>query len=156
MTRPVEQRLFGNIEPIPWSGCWIWMGCVDKKGYGDIERHGKKAKAHRVAWELANGRAVPDGLLVCHSCDIPSCVNPSHLWLGTNQQNLADAGRKGRLSINHHHGIKTHCPHGHPYDELNTLRYPSGGRKCATCQRSRDRRKLSEPETVERGEKVSA
>jgi hypothetical protein len=153
--RPIEERLFGSVERLPWSGCWIWMKCLHRKGYGELAgRDGQgKAKAHRLAWEIANGRPVPVGMLVCHSCDIPSCINPAHLWLGTNQQNLADAGRKGRLSARHFNGRKTHCPKGHPYTVENTWLPPSGGRKCRECGRLRY---VSELEGEKRDEEITA
>ena len=72
------------------NGCTPWMG-ARSRGYGDFG----KRKAHRVAWELANG-PIPAGLVVCHSCDNPPCVNPDHLWVGTMGDNIRDCISKGR------------------------------------------------------------
>lgn len=139
MKRSLEERLFGNVERLPWSGCWIWMGYVNRKGYGALSSRTKRNRAeqtHRVAWEIANGCVVPAGMMICHSCDVPSCINSAHLWLGTNQQNLADAGAKGRLSSSNFNGMKTHCPKGHEYTPENTCDYASG-RQCLACKRLR-------------------
>ena len=101
-------RLFETrvVEVLP-SGCHIWMGGVNDQGYGLI-RHGQRHKrAHRVAWEMANG-PIPEGMVILHSCDLPSCVNPCHLTAGTQADNLKDMFAKGRGRIpevrGDHHG----------------------------------------------------
>lgn len=85
-----------HVSPEPMSGCWLWTGASRDDRYG---RFGVDAKthryAHRFSWELAHG-TIPDGMLVCHKCDTPSCVNPSHLFLGTHSDNGKDMSRKGR------------------------------------------------------------
>jgi hypothetical protein len=84
------------------NGCWIWQHGKTEKGYGIMyiympgrTKKGVKRKAHRISYEAFNG-PIPEGLLVCHSCDVPSCVNPEHLWLGTHKDNTQDMMRKGR------------------------------------------------------------
>jgi hypothetical protein len=74
------------------GSCWLWTGSKDKRGYGRFKGIG----AHRYSM-IINGTP-PDNLFVCHHCDVPSCVNPSHLFLGTLQDNNADKTRKGRAA----------------------------------------------------------
>lgn len=81
------------------NSCWLWTGskCI-ADGRGEYDFDGKrKMKAHRISWVLANG-PIPDGKDVLHKCDIPLCVKPSHLFLGTHQENMRDKGRKNRSS----------------------------------------------------------
>jgi len=82
--------------------CWLWGGHQGWDGYGQVWWQGKKRRAHRCAWELTFG-AVPEGLFVCHRCDVPLCVRPSHLWLGTAADNSRDAKAKGRMASGDRH-----------------------------------------------------
>lgn len=79
----------------PFSGCWIWTFSRNSTGYGQIKVDGKMMKAHRVSWLLYKG-PIDLGLFVCHKCDIRPCVNPDHLFLGTQLDNMRDSYRKGR------------------------------------------------------------
>lgn len=81
------------IEPV--RGCWNWTGTKDKDGYGSLGFGNKVVRAHRLSHEAFIG-PVPTDLLVCHTCDNPSCVNPSHLFVGTVQDNNEDKRQKGR------------------------------------------------------------
>lgn len=75
--------------------CWIWTKSRFRFGYGRLMKNGKRVKAHRVAWELTRGPILP-GICVLHRCDVPACVNPVHLFLGTKGDNNADTRSKGR------------------------------------------------------------
>ena len=78
------------------QGCWPWTGHCGKRGYGQTYMATRQpARTHRVAWMLANG-PIPDGTCILHTCDNTGCCNPSHLYLGTTQDNSADMVRKSR------------------------------------------------------------
>jgi hypothetical protein len=93
--RPLEERLAARLVRTD-SGCLEWTGAT-LKGYGQIGDGQRVLYAHRVAYELAKG-SVPDGLLVCHHCDNPPCCEPTHLFVGTVQDNTDDMIAKGRAA----------------------------------------------------------
>lgn len=92
-TGSLADRLWGRVQVGDPDVCWLWTGAVAKNGYGQYSRR----YAHRLIYEAARG-PIPTGLFVCHSCDTPLCVNPRHLWLGTNGDNMRDALLKGRTA----------------------------------------------------------
>lgn len=91
---PFIDRLMEKIT-ISDSGCWEWNAARFGNGYGAFRFHGKNIHAHRASWILKYGE-IPSGLFVCHKCDNRKCVNPDHLFLGSNQDNLNDMKSKGR------------------------------------------------------------
>ena len=94
--RPVEERFWEKVQKT--DGCWLWTGATIAAGYGELAvgQPRKPLRAHRLSWEMHHG-PIPEGLLVLHHCDVRNCVRPEHLFLGTHQDNMADAYAKGRM-----------------------------------------------------------
>lgn len=99
LATPID-RVMSRIERITETGCWIFMGAVNDCGYGIVGKGGRGSgndRAHRITYSHFTGQ-IPDGMFVCHHCDVPACCNPDHLFIGTNQDNVRDMRRKGRGS----------------------------------------------------------
>ncbi len=105
--KSVAERFWSKVEKT--SDCWHWRGCHFRCGYGSFKYQGKATGSHRIAWMLTNG-IIPTGLDVLHRCDVRSCVNPNHLFVGSHSDNMADMKAKGRIGIRHrgehHHKAK--------------------------------------------------
>ena len=97
----LQSRFWARIRKT--RGCWQWVGLTDEDGYGRIGVKRTMLGAHRVSWEFHRG-AIPEGLCVLHTCDNPACMNPDHLFLGTNQENTHDRYLKGRSAAGENNG----------------------------------------------------
>jgi len=96
-----EQRFWDKVIPEPTSGCWLWTGATERYGHGQINKNNtgfKSRKAHRVSWQIHNGD-IPKGMQINHKCHVSSCVNPNHLYVGTQKENVHDCIMAGRNYI---------------------------------------------------------
>lgn len=129
--------ILNNEKSKPTStGCIEWTGRKDKHGYGLYKVKGKRHLAHRVSYQQSFGE-IASGLLVCHTCDVRNCINPDHLFLGTNLDNVNDMLKKGR----HYNQKKTHCLRGHEFSGDNlyvqVLKNGRTHRRCKACMKLR-------------------
>lgn len=140
MKEKIKKILEEKSIPEPMSGCWLWLGSINNGGYGSVYFNKKWARAHRVSFLVFKGK-IPEKLLVCHHCDTRSCINPSHLFLGTHQDNSTDMVNKGR------HSNRQVKPRTLSYDEKKALLSarkiaflrPISHRKEDSCKLNKDR-----------------
>ena len=127
-----QEAFWSRVEKRGQNECWPWVGAVGSTGdgYGRMWVNGKMRPATQMAWELANGEPFPHQMVACHTCDNTICVNPTHIWPGTQSDNLRDCVEKGR-----HKAIKKErCQRGHEMIGAN-VRPVDGGRRCVACER---------------------
>jgi hypothetical protein len=141
--RPKFASLAEHIEALsvgePLTGCWLWLGSVNRKGYGQLTHEQRHYAAHRASFAAFKGD--PTGRLVCHDCDQPGCVNPSHLYAGTHVDNRADMLARARWT--HPWAARTHCAAGHEYAVVGYSVATDGSRTCKECQRQNKRNQRS-------------
>ena len=104
-----RNRFLSKVTYEPNSGCWLWLACGHPTGYGRFGLGNDVLFAHRAAYLLFVG-TIPEGMLVCHKCDVRDCVNPDHLFLGTYKDNMQDASRKNRIVTPERHVIGSTTP----------------------------------------------
>lgn len=102
-----EERFWAKVDRSEPAGCWPWLGAPNDSGYGRLRIAGQLVRAHRLSYELAHG-PIPDDLVVRHTCDNPSCVNPQHLIIGTVADNAADMVSRDRQATGERHGMHTY------------------------------------------------
>lgn len=95
-----RESFMKRVDVCATGDCWEWQDGTDGR-YGNVTWNGRTEKAHRVSWTLHRG-PIPDGMMVLHGCDNPPCVNPNHLFLGTQSVNIRDCTRKGRNGVHRH------------------------------------------------------
>jgi hypothetical protein len=139
--KTIRQRLLDKIDIRGQDECWPWTGAVNRSNRGQFSISGRTVSAPRAVLEFLAGQDVPSHLYALHNCDNPNCVNPDHLWLGTQQDNMDDMRDKGRERVH-----STHCPSGHRYTKDNTAWRRAGNsnnrqvRRCRTCSREQSKR----------------
>ena len=142
------ERFNSKYIPEPMSGCWIWITHNNEHRYGVFQISISKGKqksilAHRYSWEIFNNKKIPKGLCVLHKCDTPECINPRHLFIGTQQENIKDMHLKKRHvkaytykqkkeKIIKEKKVRTHCDKGHEYIE-GSYYFLSKRRQCKKC-----------------------
>lgn len=141
-----EERFWAKVDKT--ETCWLWTAGKDRRGYGKFKSQGKTVRAHRYSYMLVNG-SIPNGLFVCHECDVPGCVNPQHLWLGPPSSNTRDMVLKNRHGAHMKPG--THCRNGHEYAVVGTFIHKGKRekRQCKECRRNAEKRRRSTPEKLD-------
>lgn len=140
LTERDQARFWSKVALPNANGCMLWLAGKSNVGYGQFSLGGAPKRAHRISYELAYG-PIPQGLFLDHLCRVRHCVAPLHLEAVTPAENIRrvpDHSVFGR-----HKSAKTHCPHGHPYDDANTYVNTSGARVCRACRRQQQRRRPS-------------
>lgn len=122
------ERFWSKVNKSAPGDCWLWLGCLSH-GYGVFYYMKRKSRAHRWAYEQANG-PIPAGLELDHLCRVTACVNPAHLEPVTHAENMRRSTSATAVNT-----AKSTCPRGHPYDMIKS----KGGRWCRQCQIQQNR-----------------
>lgn len=120
----IKESFDDKYEIVEEIDCWVWIASILKMGYGCIRWDNKTHYAHRISYEIHNGE-IPEGMHVLHKCDNRFCVNPDHLFLGNNQDNINDSVNKGRrkgITRNRPSGLKYNLTKKHKLSALNKMK----------------------------------
>lgn len=132
MTGSIE-LLLAKASRDPDTGCWGWTAATDYKGYGKLGWRGRTSLAHRVAWEVFRGPIPPD-MQLDHLCRTRCCINPDHLRVCTNRENVLCG-----IGVTARNATATHCPRGHALSGDNLYLQDRTKRSCKTCRTARNR-----------------
>lgn len=121
------EKVLNRIDFGGDHNCWPWLGAVTSAGYGSARWEGRSQSAHRVVYQMARRVKLTPKQHLLHSCDNPLCVNPNHLRIGTNDDNIQDKVDRYRVTP------VSACPSGHEYTAKNTYVDPKGFRHCRAC-----------------------
>lgn len=140
LTEKQLKRFWAKVHKPVEEECWEWTGARNKKGYGQFSVNKIAKSTHRISYVIHKGE-IPEGLMICHACNNPSCVNPNHLYAGTGKDNAQQAVADGLLAPQQ----KTHCVNGHEFNETNTYIRSRAGRGltrvCRTCRREHQKKR---------------
>lgn len=138
-----EQRFMQKINKT--DTCWMWVGALSSRGYGSFRFNGKSISSHRFSYLHFNGE-IPDGMIICHKCDTPACVNPEHLFVGSyadNNKDMFEKDRNGQSSR-----PQTRCRRGHEFAVVGVktaIKKGKANRTCHECVKIRDKSRLTDP-----------
>jgi len=158
----IEQAFWNRVDKRGPEDCWPWTGSATRTGYGRLYHRGKTWVATRLSWQIANNADWPQGLIACHACDNPPCVNPAHIWPGSYRDNQMDSIAKGRRQphiAGFPKGVASHWHKGQPSGHMGICRkcghhrlddYPEpyhGGVtwRCRACNLSRRAKRRGVP-----------
>ena len=143
INKPIGERFLSALYTISGSECILWKGCTTKAGYGKLQENNKEIYVHRYSYELFVEK-IPEGLVIDHICRNKACVNPSHLRVVTNRENVVfNSESAAALNL-----LKSHCKNGHEFTPKNTIMMPPEtpthipSRRCKECARTRNREYL--------------
>jgi hypothetical protein len=131
-----EESFWSRVDVRSDDECWEWQGAITAVGYAKLPFAWEGRIASRYSYYLNIDENFNRNLFVCHRCDNPICVNPKHLFLGTQKDNMQDMQAKGRSA----QAKKTHCPQGHEYRPENLCKRRDNRRQCKICKRESDLR----------------